>query len=126
SLDAISTLNTEAVKLACKNAQCSETSLQSAITQIEADVNTLQSFIDDVSSSIKLTRKVISCKANVWGRRGELFEHYQILFKRKVIVRQVYQDLEIKKKIFEKEKLRCADRSWLRQVLEGATRQFFE
>uniref|UniRef100_A0A7M5UUA0 Uncharacterized protein n=1 Tax=Clytia hemisphaerica TaxID=252671 RepID=A0A7M5UUA0_9CNID len=126
SLDTISTWDAEAVKLTCKNAQCSETSLQSAITQIEADVNTLQSFIDDVSSSIKLTRKVISCKANVWGRRGELFEHYQILFKRKVIVRQVYQDLEIKKKIFEKEKLRCADRSWLRQVLEGATRQFFE
>uniref|UniRef100_A0A7M5UXN5 NIDO domain-containing protein n=1 Tax=Clytia hemisphaerica TaxID=252671 RepID=A0A7M5UXN5_9CNID len=124
SLDTISTWDAEAVKLACKNAECSETSLQNAITQIEADINILQSFLDDVTSSIELTRKVISCKANVWGRRGDLFDHYESLFKRKVIVRQVYKDLEIKKTILEKEKLRCADRSWLREVLEDGTRNF--
>uniref|UniRef100_A0A7M5WZ68 Uncharacterized protein n=2 Tax=Clytia hemisphaerica TaxID=252671 RepID=A0A7M5WZ68_9CNID len=120
TLNSLGTWDSEAIKLLCKNSQCSDTSLQSAINDIQAEIDRIQISLNTVSLSKKLIRKMIDCKANVWGRRGELYDHYEALCKRKVIVRQVHEDLKIKKNILEKEKKRCADRSWLRQVLENS------
>ena len=71
----------------------------------------MQKSLDAASTSQKLIRKIIDCKANVWGRQGDLYDHYEGLCRRRIIVRQVYEDLGIKKRILEKEKIRCAERS---------------
>ena len=93
------------------DAQCSETDLQNAIDKIKIEIDSMQASIDATSTSQKLIRKMIDCKANVWGRRDDLYDHYEGLCQRRIIVRQVYEDLGIKKKILEKENMRCAERS---------------
>ncbi|XP_066919223.1 SCO-spondin-like [Clytia hemisphaerica] len=103
--------NSEAIKLLCKNYHCNEISLQNGMHDIQAEMDRIQTTLDAADSSKNLIRKMIDCKANVWGRRDELFDHYEGICKRKIIVRQVYEDLKIKKNILEKEKMRCANRS---------------
>ena len=104
-------MNSKIIFLMFSDSQCSEISLQIGINDIQAEIDRIQTSLDTVNLSKNLIRKMIDCKANVWGRRGDLYDHYEALCKRKVIVRQVYEDLKIKKNILEKEKKRCADRS---------------
>ena len=104
-------MNSKIIFLMFSDSQCSETSLQNGINDIQAEIDKIQISLDTVNISKNLIRKMIDCKANVWGRRGALFDHYEALCKRKVIVRQVHEDLKIKKNILEKERNRCADRS---------------
>ena len=99
------------ISFKCLDAQCRKTDLQNAVDKIKIEIDSMQESIDAASTSQKLIRKMIDCKANVWGRRGDLFDHYEGLCQRRIIVRQAHEELGIKKKILEKEKMRCAERS---------------
>ena len=74
-------------------------------------MDTIHVSLNAVRDAQLLIRKMIDCQANVWLRKEELFDHYENLSKRKVIIQQVLNDLKIKKTILENEKRRCADRS---------------
>ena len=74
-------------------------------------MTSLQSSLDTATLSQNYIRKMIDCQAYVWLRKEELFDHYESLCKRKIIIQQVLNDLKIKKTILENEKRRCADRS---------------
>ena len=57
------------------------------------------------------TRKAIDCHPNGGTTRSELFDHYEGLCKRMVILKNIYEDLVIKKEAFKREKVRCDQRS---------------
>ena len=92
-------------------AQCKVYQLQSAIKDIQTNMTSLQSSLDTATFSKIHIRKMIDCHANVWSRREELFDHYEKLCQRKIVIQQVLNDLKIKKDILDNEKKRCADRS---------------
>ena len=74
-----------------------------SINQTESDLNV-------INEAKKNVRIAIDCRANI-ENRNEMFEHYNGLCKRAVIIRNVLSDLKIKVEILEKEKQRCQDRS---------------
>ncbi|XP_066922141.1 low-density lipoprotein receptor-related protein 5-like [Clytia hemisphaerica] len=118
SLATIAKWNAQEITLLCKEARCRESDLEATINELQVEEDTVQTSLNTVMDSQILIRKMIDCHANVWSRKGELFDHYEQLCQRKVIIQQVLSDLKIKKIILENEKKRCADRSWLRTVLE--------
>lgn len=89
---------------------CSSADLNNAITQIQTEMTSMNNSLSDIETARVNVRKAIDCKANT-GIREALFQHYSDLYKRKVIITQVYIDLQIKKDILSKELTRCSSRS---------------
>ena len=105
---------------------CSSTDLNNAITQIQSEMTSINTSLSNIETARVNVREAINCKANT-GIRNALFQHYEDLYKRKVIITQVYIDLQIKKDILSKELARCSSRSkcillfqgWLSLLLEN-------
>ena len=91
-------------------AKCDATSLSNTINGINASINQTESDINVINEAKKNIRIAIDCRANTLNR-NEMFDHYEGLCKRIVIMNNVLTDLKIKVDILEKEKQRCQDRS---------------
>ena len=91
-------------------AKCDAASLSNTIDGINVSINQTESDINVIIEAKKNVRIAIDCRANI-ENRNEMFEHYNGLCKRAVVIRNVLSDLKIKVDILEKEKQRCQDRS---------------
>ena len=74
-------------------------------------MNQTQTNLESLKSAKMSTRKAIDCHPNGGTTRSELFDHYEGLCKRMVILKNIYEDLVIKKEAFKREKVRCDQRS---------------
>ena len=90
--------------------KCDPTSLSNTINGISVSINQTVSDINVIDDAKKNVRIAIDCRANT-GVRSQLFDHYEALDKRNVILKNVLSDLKIKMYVLEKEKQRCQDRS---------------
>lgn len=99
-----------------KDAKCNSTVLSSSIEQINIELNQTQTNMDLLKTAKISTRKAIDCHPNGGGTKSRLFDHYEGLCKRMVILKNVYQDLIIKRNALEQEKLRCHRRSKFRVI----------
>ncbi|XP_066910416.1 uncharacterized protein [Clytia hemisphaerica] len=118
SILAIGNYDQQTIINTCKEAKCDSTALSTTISGIESSINQTQSDIQTINDAKKNLRLAIDCRVNS-DNRDEIFDHYQSLFTREAYISNVMEDLKIKKEILEKEKKRCENRSWLRQVLEN-------
>jgi len=90
--------------------KCDEASLQNAIYQIDVIINQSLNWTGIIDTSKTNLRKVIDCHANR-NSRVDLFNQYEKLCERKVIIQNVMSDMLIKKSILKKEIDRCGKRS---------------
>jgi len=91
-------------------AKCNETALTEAIDQIGIVLTDLETTIGNITTAKTNLREVVDCHTN-YPYRNELFDYYEALCERAVVMGNVRQDLAIKKTILEKEKERCIQRS---------------
>ena len=94
------------------------TTLSNTINGINISISQIQSDVSVITAAKSNTRIAIDCRVNT-GVRSELFEHYEGLCKRNVILNNVLNDLKIKVDVLEKEKQRCQDRSKLFRLFDG-------
>lgn len=123
SLVSIGRWDKQTFLLFCKQAQCNSTTLMLSASNIEVDINKIKSDIGIIDIAKKNIRIALDCHTNVNGTRTALFDSYEELCSRNIVMKNVMEDLQIKKKILENEDLRCKNRSWLRQVLENMWRK---
>lgn len=90
-------------------AQCDQTALSDAVSQIGAIVTQIQGWLMTIETAKTNLRKTIDCKHNQ-GIRSDIFDAYEGLYRRKVILNNVMTDLQTKKTILEKEQQRCLSR----------------
>lgn len=119
SLISIGTWDREAVALLCKDAKCNASLLATAVSGIDSNITTIQNNIDLIHTAKINIRKSIDCHFNANGTRADMFDQYEALCSRMVMLKNSIEDLTIKKAIIEREQERCEDRSWLRIVLEN-------
>ena len=94
-----------------KDANCEEAPLNQAVKDIENSINETSTDINLIKIAKTNTRKTIDCHPNDGDKRKDLFDHYEGLCKRMVILKSVYEDLLIKKEVIKKEITRCSQRS---------------
>ena len=90
-------------------AKCDETKLSNSILDLENELNTTVENMEIIKTAKKNLRLVIDCKENEYTRE-ELFNHYENLIKRLVILKNVFEDLQMKKSVLQHEKKRCSER----------------
>jgi len=66
--------------------------------------------IEIIETAKKNVRTAIDCLENEDGIRAELFDKYEELCKRYIIMKNVLSDLDIKKNVLQQEKDRCSNR----------------
>ena len=94
-----------------RDANCEEAPLNQAVKDIENSINETSTDINLIIIAKTNTRKTIDCHPNDGDKRKDLFDHYEGLCKRMVILKSVYEDLLIKKEVIKKEITRCSQRS---------------
>jgi hypothetical protein len=99
---------------------CEETVLNQAVIDIDNSINETSINMNSIKIAKLNVRKVIDCHPNNDYERKELFEHYEGLCKRMVVLKNVHEDLLIKKGVIEKEITRCIQRSKLNNKLFSA------
>ena len=103
------------------DAKCDSFSLSEAIVNLEADINTTSSNIKIIETAKYNLRRVIDCNVNR-GIRDDLILHYESLCKHRVVMRNVVDDLKIKRNVLEQEKERCLKRSKIQIKLSVCSR----
>lgn len=93
------------------DAKCDSNELQTSIDNMGAAINRTRASKDVIVTAKLNVRKLVDCNTNVGAQKGLIYDHYEGLCRRMIIIDNVCNDLEIKKNIFEKELKRCKERS---------------
>jgi len=79
-------------------------------TNLEGSINTTQTNLEHIEASKLNTRLVVDCHLNR-NLRSHLIDHYEELCYRKVVLKNVLDDLKIKFDVITNENNRCVQRS---------------
>lgn len=89
--------------------KCDSASLHVVNDSIQSNITQLESYLQTIATSKINLRKQIDCTNSVV--KGTIFERYQEMCTRKVIIQNTLDDLSVKLNIIKKELERCQNRS---------------
>lgn len=97
-------------------AKCSDVTLQQTATDIKEILNNTVTSRVIIATAKANIRKILDCHVNV-DIRSQLFDHYEALCRRNVILKNTYDDFFIKLNVIQAEQNRCKERSKLLSII---------